>query len=169
MFEPTKRSVTIAEQSADTILALINSQPTTPSKAEIARIITAAASGHTAISRAGHAELKRWDQSVRKHLADLKAADTLDEITLEEEQGLADQIHADAEAIWSRPIRGWEDLVVRTAMVVYWNSEDRHIAYPDCVIARGGKYCMDERAFAFLVRGILDLAGLKFDAEGRLL
>jgi hypothetical protein len=160
---------TIAEQTADAILALINSTPRSPTRDELVADIAAHFGPAHTISRAGRAELNRWDECVRKYLADTKAADTPE--TTEGNaayQRSADQLSAHAESIWARSCRGWEDLVLRAAMVVHLHSVDRQIAYPECLI-RQEDACTDERAVAFLVRGILDLAGLKFDAEGRLL
>jgi hypothetical protein len=72
-----------------------------------------------------------------------------------------------ARAISAKPVRTFGDLVVRAAMAVHWNQarlDDP--AYPDYVM--NNKACSDDRALAAVVRGVLDLAGLKFDVEGRL-
>jgi hypothetical protein len=53
-------------------------------------------------------------------------------------------------------------------MAVHWNVEEGP-PYPDDVIAGDHESDFDTRALAHVVRGILDLAGLQFDAEGRLI
>jgi hypothetical protein len=77
---------------------------------------------------------------------------------------------SDTEAIWAKPVRTWDDLIVRAAIAVRWSlpCDLDEPAYPDCVI-NGPNEDFDRRASAHVVRGILDLAGLKFDAEGRLI
>jgi hypothetical protein len=70
--------------------------------------------------------------------------------------------------IIATPVRTPDDLVVRAAMAVHWNQFGLNDpAYPDHVM--NSKACSDQRALAAVVRGVLDLAGLKFDVEGRLL
>jgi hypothetical protein len=66
-------------------------------------------------------------------------------------------------------VRTPDDLIVRAAMAVHWNQGSLgDPAYPDYVV-NSKEACSDERALAAAVRGVLDLAGLKFGAEGRLL
>jgi hypothetical protein len=75
----------------------------------------------------------------------------------------------DTEAIWAKPVRTWDDLIVRAAIAVRWSLPNLgEPAYPDCVI-NGPNEDFDRRASAHVVRGVLDLAGLKFDPEGKLL
>jgi hypothetical protein len=67
-------------------------------------------------------------------------------------------------AFLARPCRTWNDVVLRAAIAVHWNSP-----YPDEVIAENPDKNFDKQSLAYLVRGILDIAGLAFDNEGRLL
>jgi hypothetical protein len=64
----------------------------------------------------------------------------------------------------AKPVRTWTDLVVCTAIAVHWNENAGSIddpSYPHCVSAR--VVCW----LAQVVKGILDIAGLSFDADGR--
>jgi hypothetical protein len=68
------------------------------------------------------------------------------------------------------------DLFPRLHMAAYWNSPGLvdDPAYPEDVIAATGPegedgLSMDDRALAFVVRGLLDLTGRRFDPAGRLL
>ena len=54
-----------------------------------------------------------------------------------------------------------DDLVVRAAIAVHWSSLNTSAPDPDV--------CTERYAQGAVVRGVLDLAGLRFDAEGRLL
>jgi hypothetical protein len=80
--------------------------------------------------------------------------------------GLKRHLCDETNAIWAKPVRTWDDLIVRAAIAVHWNG-DNVLPYPNDVIS--GNENFDYRALAHVVRGILDLAGLKFDADGRLL
>jgi hypothetical protein len=86
-------------------------------------------------------------------------------------RALCARLREGANAIWAMPLRSWNDLAVRAAMACLWNMPNRlgEPAYPDNVIAGDPTRDFDARALAHVVRGILDLSGLKFDAEGRLL
>lgn len=57
--------------------------------------------------------------------------------------------------------------MVRAAIACHWNQPlDPGVAYPNTVIsdpARG----MDRRALAYVVQGVLDLAGVRLDHEDR--
>jgi hypothetical protein len=90
--------------------------------------------------------------------------------TAEKRFALLDRLCEAAVAIWAKPVRTWDDLVVRAAMAVHYNPPGRvgELAYPDNVLADGDEASADECSLAHVVRGILDLAGLKFDAEGQL-
>jgi hypothetical protein len=67
-------------------------------------------------------------------------------------------------------VRTWDDLVVRAAMAVRWNLpiEIDEAPYPDSVIADLSSD-FAQRAGEHVVRGVLDLIGLQFDVEGRLI
>jgi hypothetical protein len=82
---------------------------------------------------------------------------------------LADRLCEASDAIWSKPVRTWEGLVERTAMAVHWSMPTTldEPPYPDSVIADPSSD-FEQRALAHVVRGILDLAGVKFDADGRI-
>ena len=54
-----------------------------------------------------------------------------------------------------------DDLVVRAAIAAHWSSFNTSNPDPDG--------CTERYALGAVVRGVLDLAGLRFDAEGRLL
>lgn len=79
------------------------------------------------------------------------------------------QLAHDTEAILARPVSTWADLIQLAAIAVHWNSPVRLVdsGYPDDIIA--SDEAIDERVLAHVVRGILKLSGMKFDAEGRLL
>jgi hypothetical protein len=66
-------------------------------------------------------------------------------------------------------VRTWADLIQLAAVAIHWNSpafvDDP--AYPNYVIASDED--IDVRVLAHVVRGILELSCLKFDADGRLL
>jgi hypothetical protein len=40
-------------------------------------------------------------------------------------------------AIWAKPVRTWDDLIVRTAIAVHWNIEEDDLPYPDNVTSGG--------------------------------
>jgi hypothetical protein len=117
-----------------------------------------------------HSEaLVRWDACVREYLAascgpDEDACARLD-----------DAFCAACEAEWAKPVHALSDLLPRLLVATHWNSPGfpDDPAYPDNIIAETGpagkELSMDERAVAFVIRGLLDLTGLKCDADGRLL
>ena len=76
---------------------------------------------------------------------------------------LEDWLCAETRAIWAKPCVSWDDLIVRAAIACHcWDSG------PDEIIATTppGRNS-DTQAFAYLVKGIIDLAGLRFDRDGR--
>jgi hypothetical protein len=77
-----------------------------------------------------------------------------------------------ARAIWAEPVRTKDDVVLRLAIAIHVNEDagggGSTGAYPDCVLGDPDAG-IEEQALAHVIRGILDLAGLKFDVEGRLL
>jgi hypothetical protein len=74
-----------------------------------------------------------------------------------------------SQAIWARPCATFDDLVLRTAVACFWNAPDSNDSL--CLLSRSGDpdMALDERSLAHVVRGILDMAGLSFDADGRLI
>jgi hypothetical protein len=60
--------------------------------------------------------------------------------------------------IIATPVRTPGDLVVRAAIAAHWYGEE--ISNPSCAA---------DDVLAAVVRGVLDLAGLAFDSEGRLI
>jgi hypothetical protein len=78
--------------------------------------------------------------------------------TIEEEDALYDRRDSVIKAICAKPVRTPDDLVVRAAIAAHWYGDE--IRNPSFTEAH---------VLAAVVRGVLDLAGLKFDAEGRLL
>jgi hypothetical protein len=60
-------------------------------------------------------------------------------------------------AIWAKPVRTRDDLIVRVAIAVHWNSMLTNPAYPDDVLTRDPR-SYDDYALAHVVKGILDMA-----------
>jgi hypothetical protein len=155
------------QQAAAEIIALINSKPRTPTQEELAAII-GTTTAVPSLSENGRADLLRWDAIVREYLDAMEALEDDDADDDDLELRLSRALCARAEAIWAQPVRGWEDVILRAAVSVYWNSGRAKLSYPDFVIAKDDRWpSMDDRSVAFLVRAILDLAGLSFDHEGR--
>jgi hypothetical protein len=69
--------------------------------------------------------------------------------------------------IWERPVRTWDDLIVRAAIAVHWFSpyEFDNPVNPEHTIAIEDTY--PEEALAHVVKSILDMSGLKLDRDGR--
>ena len=66
------------------------------------------------------------------------------------------------------PVRSLEDLVTLAAIAVHWN-EEADQPYPQWVIDGDPAHYIDRRTLAYVIKGILDLAGgVRFDSEGRL-
>jgi hypothetical protein len=107
-----------------------------------------------------------WNRIVTAFLAETSRPENNGDA---QRDGLTDRLCEATNRIWARPVRSWDELVERAAMAVHWNQDDEHIAYPDDVIASDDEFDFDMRALAHVVRGILDLAGLQFDVEGRLI
>jgi hypothetical protein len=73
--------------------------------------------------------------------------------------------YAATKVVWAKPCRTFDDLIERAAVACHYNEPG-----PDKILATTHPdENFDSQAFAYLVKGILDLAGLKFDQEGRLL
>jgi hypothetical protein len=71
-----------------------------------------------------------------------------------------------------KPVRSFDDLVVLAAVAAHWNAptDADDPPYPQCVIDGDPSRSFDQRALAYLVKGILELARLRArDNEGRLL
>jgi hypothetical protein len=157
-----------AKDAATEIVALINSRAQSPWPEEIEAIITRVAPVSPDVSCADHGQLAQWDSIVRQHVADTEKACNDDA----ECDRLDNVLAATCEALWAQPVHSLDDVLVRMAVCVHWNSP-LHIAdpaYPDCALDPApGEGDMDSRSLAYLVRGLLDLAGLCFDPNGRLL
>jgi hypothetical protein len=70
--------------------------------------------------------------------------------------------------VLARPAPSFDDLVTLAAVACHWNSDpDFDQTYPKCVIDGDPAHDIDRRALAYLVKGVLDLAGVTVDAEGR--
>jgi hypothetical protein len=164
------------EEIAAALQALINSRAQSPSKSEIASVIAKkiappAEPGH--LSGKALADLARWDQEMREYLdyyEDENAEISISEEQLEEE---SERFCAVCREIWARPVTDWGDIVLLAAIAVYWNSDgdDGEPPYPD-VILKGfpdPTIGADDNSLALLVRAILELTGLHFDVQGRLL
>jgi hypothetical protein len=196
------------QQTADAILALINSKPKSPTMAEIVAIIVKAmpapdvgdysreeaspAPGVDSLMRhytgaetpgierldaiarqlkaekAGASKLRAetiaalqaaylasdWHRALCAYLEERGRANTEDEL-----DALESRLGDVTRAISATPVRTPDDLVVRAAMAMHWYGNNE-ISNPSCTA---------DHVLAAVVRGVLDLAGLKFDAEGRLL
>jgi hypothetical protein len=82
---------------------------------------------------------------------------------------------AASNAIWVKPVRTFADIVMRAIVASYWNASRDLVdydgpAYPDDVLARDPPITtrLDVASIAYLMRGIMDLAGIEFDVDGRL-
>jgi hypothetical protein len=74
---------------------------------------------------------------------------------------LEDRLIAATKAAWQRPVKGFDDLVLLAGVCAHWCGPlDDILALPNN---------LDQRSVAYLVRGILQLAGFELDAEGRVL
>jgi hypothetical protein len=99
--------------------------------------------------------LRQWDAAVRQCL-NAKPQDD------ERAKVVDDEICTQTERVWARPVRSWDDVILRVAVAVHWNEP----GYPDAKLTNRHYDC---RALAYVVRAVLDLAGLRLDSEGRLL
>jgi hypothetical protein len=78
-------------------------------------------------------------------------------VTDEERDALDARLGDVVDRICAAPVRTFDDLVVRAAILVHWRG--RNFSHSD-------PGTPDEMALAAVVRGV-HLAGLRFDAEGR--
>lgn len=76
-----------------------------------------------------------------------------------------------SQLVWDRPVQNLDDVLLRAAVCIHWNSPGMATdpAYPDDVLAEGPECNMDAYSVAAVLRGLLDLSGLRFDQVGRLL
>jgi hypothetical protein len=94
-----------------------------------------------------------WHRILAVHLDAIRRAKTEDE-----QDALRARLHTVAIATCGQPVRTFDDLIVRAAIVARWYSDEI-----------GNPTRPEDDMIAAVVRGVLDLAGLKFDVEGRLL
>lgn len=132
-----------------------------------------------AAARVGHGDrrshlcdvIAEWDNALRKFLEPIDDAEEL--LSDEQCHHQSSVLLKMCEKAWAQPGQNLGDLLVRVAMAVHRNSPGNidapDPAYPDDVIAEGGKGQMDLYSVAFVLRGLLDITGLRFDANGRLL
>ena len=167
-------NTTTAHAAAAEIAALINARPSSPRPEEIEAIIarTLAAPEPSDPDDAGppilatweaRAALERWQRCLHDFLDRCKSgADT-------ETDWAA--IIQQSQIIWDRPVQSLDDVLLRAAVCIHWNCPGMATdpAYPDDIIADGPEGNMDNYATAMVMRGLLDLTGLQFDPEGRLL
>jgi hypothetical protein len=152
--------------AAAEIVALINSRPTSPSHAEIAAIISKVAGGAPSMRFQGHQDLDEWCRV----LDDWLNAEDLEELSEAELGKIHDPVAAKTKAIFARPVRTWADIVMLAILVGYWNGgiDAAGPPYPDDVIADDPDGNFDARSNAYLLRGIMDLAGIEFTVDGHL-
>jgi hypothetical protein len=163
--------------AAAEIVALINSRVSSPRQEELEAIIAKVGGG--AAVPADLDRLAHWDGVVRQYLAfhDAAAApagESLEDNTKRYDR-VGDALCAETEAVWAKPVRDWGDVILRAAVAVHWNSPANvgDPPYPQNVL----RFAVnddphdgyDVHAVAHVIRGILDLARLSFDADGRLL
>jgi hypothetical protein len=74
--------------------------------------------------------------------------------TDDEHDALDSRLRDAAAAILAEPARTLDDIIVHAAITVEWNTPDINDR-------------VDVRSVAALAQGVLSLAGLKFDADGR--
>lgn len=165
----SEHPISSVDHAAQAIIDVINSKPRSPTKAEIAAIIS------KALSRPRELEVwytnflaSDWHRIHSAFQADWERPENTSD---DNRFALCERLSEGANAIWAMPVRSWDDLVVRAAMACHWNTTTRpgSPAYPGDVIAGDPTRDFDARALAHVVRGIFDLAGLEFDAEGRLI
>jgi len=165
------------EQAADAIAGLINSRVQSPTRTELVAILSENLAG-LQNAPAHLDDLARWDGVVRQYLARIEAdapAEESLESNTKRHESLMDWLCAETEAVWTKPVRDWGDVILRAAVAVHWNSplDAGDPAYPHNVLRLAVKDDpydgYDVHAVAHVIRGVLDLAGLRFDQDGRLL
>lgn len=147
------------EQAADALIQLINSQSRTPTKDQIVGVLAP----HMPCDLRATYAASDWARLFHAYLDAQRAGSS------EERQLHNKKFDAEVATIWSSPARTPLDVLVRVAIAVNWNSTPRGTpSYPRNVI-NDPKAPMYEKALAQVVQGVLDVAGVKFDGEGRLL
>jgi hypothetical protein len=136
------------------LVALINSRPESPREDEIAAIVAKVLTPQGTARDAYVAS--EWYRILDQHLEASSRA-----TTDKEHYALDARLSGAAKAICAGRVRTPGDLIERAAIAVHWYSDDGDLLSSP---ADPG-----EHALAAVVRGIIDLASLKFDAEGRLL
>jgi hypothetical protein len=140
-------------EAAAAVHALINAAPKTPTPAEITAVMRHALAAPSAARDTYLAS--DWHRALENYLeACGRVGPNDDEELVVLEDRLADVV----DAICAAPVRTLDDLVVRAAIGLQWWKGD--INNPGCT---------ESLVLAAVVRGVLDLAGLRFDDEGRLL
>jgi hypothetical protein len=84
----------------------------------------------------------------------------------EEIYALEDELERECAEIWQQPVRGLADLIVLASIAAHLNAHAGEPAYPYSAIAEQ-RLVADQRALAHLVAGVLSLAGVTVDGEGR--
>lgn len=160
---PSSLSVSDA---ASAIVALINSQPRSPTKSQIEAIIAKVA-GAPAADRSGQIcpngapadseLLQRWLAAEANYLKAFRgdmtgaACDAADR-----EAGKASVL------VWSTPISCWGDVVARARVALFWRwplGDDSMAERLQAVLARRGGGPLDESSVAPLINAVLQLEG----------
>jgi hypothetical protein len=160
----SEHPITSVDHAAQSIVALINSNPRSPTIDELAAVLAPYIKGTQQLAPdAIDGQLNDWVRVVDEYL-DKTGHGARRGLTDEEHDKIDERFCAVTKAFLARPCRTWNDVVLRAAIAAHWNSP-----YPDEVIAENPDKHFDKQSLAYLVRGILDIAGLAFDNEGRLL
>jgi hypothetical protein len=147
------------DRIADAILDLINSRPRSPSRRDIADLIADHLDQAAPDARAAYLG-SDWARLVGDYLKEVSRPRTD-----HDHDALNARLEADTRAILDKPVHTFKDLVVLAAICTHWSDPPpAHI-----VAERDPAFCLEFAAYARLVVGVLELAGLKFDWEGRLL
>jgi hypothetical protein len=142
---------TPARRAAQAVRTLINAQPTTPTEEQIATIIGAALAMPSAARETYLAS--DWCRALDDYL-DARCRARSDK----EHDALDARLRDVAKAICAEPVRTPDDLVIRAAIATHWLR---------CEITNPSH--TEEHVLAAVVKGVLDMAGLRFDDAGRLL
>jgi hypothetical protein len=100
-----------------------------------------------------------WNRIVNAYLDDLAHRGKTDA----EIKRLEDWLCAETRVIWAKTCATWDDLIVRAAIACHWCDPG-----PEEIIANTPpNERFDDQAFAYLIKGILNMSGLRFDRDGR--
>jgi hypothetical protein len=156
----------IAAAAAE-IHGLMNSRPRNPTIDELAAVIAKACIGNV-LDR--NEDLAKWTAVVDAWLDVDPARLENDHPQHAEAHAVFEALCAASTAIWAKPVRSFADVVLRFGVAGYWNATGLldHLVYNDDVIARCEARGFDEAGLAYLMRGLMDLTGIEFDADGRL-